>query len=108
MEKLNKCFETNPDAWRAANGYGLQLLSLCKLERCREKVPNDMDLQDKWRKAVTHPGKYVNLLVGQLDKEDLRLEIDEENLYNNEPRDRVTKNFFLAYIRLRHKRVGLR
>jgi hypothetical protein len=46
---------------------------------------------------VTHPGKYVNLLVGQLDDEDLRLEIDKENLYNSELWDRVTKNFFLAY-----------
>jgi hypothetical protein len=46
---------------------------------------------------VTHPGKYVNLLVGQLDDEDLRSEIDEENLYNSEPWDRVTKNFFSVY-----------
>jgi hypothetical protein len=79
MEKSNKCFETNPDAWRAINKYGLQLLSLCELEHYREKVPNEKDLQDEWRKAVTHPGKYVNLLSGQLDDKDLRLEIDEEN-----------------------------
>jgi hypothetical protein len=97
VEKSNKCFETNPDAWRAANRYGLQLLLLCKLERYCEKVPKEKDLQDEWRKAVTHPGKYVNLLVGQLDDEDLRSEIDEENLYDSEPWDRVTKNFFLAY-----------
>ncbi len=97
MEKSNKCFETNPDGWRAANGYGLQLLSLCKLEHYREKVPDEKDLQDEWRKAVTRPGKYVNLLVGQLDDKDLRLEIDKENLYNSEPWHRVTKNFFLAY-----------
>jgi hypothetical protein len=97
MEKSNNCFETNPDAWRAANGYGLQLLPLCKLEHYLEKVPNEKDLQDELRKAVTHPGKYFNLLVGQLDDEDLRLEIDEENLYDCEPWDRVTKNFFLAY-----------
>jgi hypothetical protein len=97
VEKLNKCFKMNPDAWRAANGYGLQLLLLCKFERYREKVPDEKDLQDECRKAVTHPGKYVNLLVGQLDDKDLRPEIDEENLYNSEPWDRVTKNFFLAY-----------
>ncbi len=90
-------FQDNPDAWRAANGYGLQLLLLCKWERYREKVPNEKDLQDKWRNAVTHPSKYVNLLVGQLNDEDLRLEIDKENLYVSEPWDRVTKNFFLAY-----------
>jgi hypothetical protein len=46
---------------------------------------------------VTSPGKYVNLLVGQLDNEDLRAERDEENHYDSEPWDRVTKNFFLAY-----------
>jgi hypothetical protein len=46
---------------------------------------------------VTGPGKYVNLLVGQLNNEDLRAERDEENHYNSEPWDRVTKNFFLAY-----------
>jgi hypothetical protein len=96
MENLNKCFETNPDAWRAVNGYGLQLLSLCESEHYREKVPDEEDLQDKWRKAMTHPGKYVNLLVGQLDNKDLRSEIDEENHYDSEPWDRVTKNFFFG------------
>ena len=70
----------NPDAWRAANGYGLQLLSLRELERYREKVPNEKNLQDEWRKTMTHPSKYVNLLVGQLNDKDLRSEIDEENL----------------------------
>jgi hypothetical protein len=64
VEKSNKCFKTNTDAWRAANRYGLQLLLLHKLERYHEKVPDEKELQDEWRKAVTHPGKYVNLLVG--------------------------------------------
>jgi hypothetical protein len=97
VEKSNKCFETNPDAWRAVKGYGLQLLSLCKLERYCDKFPDKEDLQDEWKMAVTHPGKYVNLLVGQLDNKDLRVERDEQNHYNSEPWDRVTKNFFLAY-----------
>ncbi len=57
----------NPDAWRATNGYGLQLLLLRELEHYHEKVLNEKDIQDEWRKAVTHPGKYVNLLVGQLN-----------------------------------------
>jgi hypothetical protein len=47
--------------------------------------------------AVTHPGKYVNILVGQLDDEDLRVERDKENHYDSEPWDRITKNIFLAY-----------
>ncbi len=97
MEKLNKCIETNPDDWRAIKGYCLQLLSLCKLEHYRDKFPNKKDLQDEWKTAMTHPGKYVNLLVGQLDDKDLRAERDKENHYNSEPWDQVTKNFFLAY-----------
>ncbi len=96
MEKLNKCFETNPDAWKAVNGYGLQLLLRRELEHYRDKFPDEKDLQDEWKKAMTHPGKYVNLLVGQLDDDDLRAERDEENHYDSEPWDRVTKNFFLA------------
>jgi hypothetical protein len=67
------------------------------LEHYCDKFPDEKDLQDKWKKAVTHPGKYVNLLVGQLDNNDLRMERDEENHYNSEPWDLVTKNFFLAY-----------
>ncbi len=87
----------NPGAWRAVNGYDLQLLLLCNLELYHDKFPNKQDLQDKWKKAMTHPGKYVNLLVGQLDNNDLRAERDEENHYNSEPWDLVTKNIFLAY-----------
>jgi hypothetical protein len=96
VEKSNKCFETNLGAWRAVNGYGLQLLLLCKLEH-RDKFPDEEDLQDEWEKAMTHPSRYVNLLVGQLDDNDLRAERGEENYYDSEPWDRVTKNFFLAY-----------
>jgi hypothetical protein len=97
MEKSNKCFQTNPDAWRAVNGYGLQLLSRREFERYCDKFPDKKDLQDKWKKAVTHPSKYVNLLVGQLDNENLRVERDEKNHYDSDLWDRVTKNFFLAY-----------
>ncbi len=97
MEKSNKCFKTNPDAWRAVNGYGLQLLLRCELEHYPDKFPDEKDLQDEWKTAMIHPGKYVNLLVGQLNNKDLRAERDEENRYDSEPWDRVTKNFFLAY-----------
>ncbi len=85
MEKSHKCFETNPDAWRVVNGYGLQLLSLRDLEHYCDKFLNEEDLQDEWKTAMTSPGKYVNLLVGQLDNEDLRAERDEENHYDSEP-----------------------
>jgi hypothetical protein len=46
---------------------------------------------------MMHPGKYVNLLVGQHNNEDLRAESDEENHYAIGPWDQVMKNFFLAY-----------
>ncbi len=90
------CFEMNPDTWRAVNGYGLQLLLLHELKCYCDKFPNKEDLQDEWKMAVTHPGKYVNLLVGQLNNKDLRAERDKENHYDSEPWDWVTKNFFLA------------
>ncbi len=55
------------------------------------------NLQDEWEAAVTNPGKYVNLLVGQQNDEDQRAETDKENYYNSLPWDQKTKNFFLAY-----------
>jgi hypothetical protein len=76
VEKLNKCFKTNLGAWKAINGYGLQLLLLRDLEHYHDKFLGEKDLQDEWKKAVTHPGKYDNLLVGQLDDNDLRAERD--------------------------------
>ena len=95
--KLNKCFETDPDNWRGVNDDGLQLLSLLDLKCFRNEFPDEENLQDKWEAAVTNPGKYVNLLVGQRDDEDLRAEIDEDNYYDSSPWDQKTKNFILAY-----------
>jgi len=51
----------------------------------------------EWRAAITYEGKYVNLLVGQKTDEDVREENDEENYYDNEPWEQVTKNYFLTY-----------
>jgi hypothetical protein len=84
MVKWNKCFHSNPDAWRAVNGYGLQLLSKHNLKHCHHKFPDEDGLQDEWEAAVTCPSKYVKLLVGQSDKEDLRVERDKENYFDNE------------------------
>jgi hypothetical protein len=97
MEKLNKCFETDPDAWRAVNECGLQLLLLPDLVRHRRFLPMEEDLQNKWEAAVKHPSKYVNLLVGQCNNKDLRAGRDEENHYDSGSWDWVTKNYFLAY-----------
>ncbi len=29
-----------------------------RIEQYRDKFPGKEDLQDKWKKAMTHPGKY--------------------------------------------------
>ncbi len=94
---MNRCFETDPDAWRAVNDWGLQLLLLPNLVRYRHLLLMEEDLQDEWEAVVTHSGKYVNLLVGQRNDKDLRAESDKENHYDSGPWDRATKNYFLAY-----------
>ncbi len=97
MEKSNKCFETDPGTWRAVNECGLQLLLLPDLACYCRFLPMEEDLQNEWEAAMKHPGKYVNLLVGQCNNKDLRSERDEENHYDSGPWDWVTKNYFLAY-----------
>jgi hypothetical protein len=97
MEKLNKCFEMDPNAWRAVNECGLQLLLLPDLACYRCFLPMEEDLQNEWEAAMKHPGKYVNLLVRQGNDKDLRAERDEENHYDSGSWDRVMKNYFLAY-----------
>ena len=37
-------------------------------------MPDKEDLQDKWFAAIDDPGKYVSLLVGQMDDEEQRAE----------------------------------
>jgi len=39
----------------------------------------------------------VNLLVGLLTNDDIREVRDEENHFNEEPWNRVTKNYYLSY-----------
>jgi hypothetical protein len=97
MKKSYDCFETDPDSWRDVNEMGLRLLSLPDLTRYRRLLPTEEDLQNKWGAAVSHPGKYVNLLVGQLDDNEIRAGRDEENHYDEELHAWVTMNYFLAY-----------
>ena len=107
--KSNKCFETDPDAWRDANEDGLQLLLLLDLKCYRNKFPNEENLQDTWEAAVTNPGKYVNLLVGQRGDKDLRAKTDKRRTitivrYGTKKQ----RTFSWPTIRSRHKRIGLR
>ncbi len=97
MKKSYDCFETDPDSWRDVKEMGLRLLSLPDLTRYRRLLPIEEDLQNEWGAVVSHPGKYVNLLVGQLDDDEIRAERDEENHYDEEPHAWVTKNYFMAY-----------
>ena len=97
MVKSYECFETNPSDWRDINAQCLELLSESDLKRYCEQFPNEEDCQDEWRAAITYEGKYVHLLVGQKTDKDVREESDEDNHYDNEPWEQVTKNYYLAY-----------
>ena len=44
---------------------GFALLTRRELDRYRDLIPDDEDLQDKWEAAVDEPEKYVSLLIGQ-------------------------------------------
>ena len=79
------------------NSQGLELLSERDLERFCDQFPNKENIQEEWRAVITHEGKYVNLHVGQKSDEDVREETDEENYYDDESWEQVTKNYYLAY-----------
>ena len=79
MVKSYLCNEANPDVWGQVQLDGLELLTHHELERYRELVPDEEDRQDEWGAAVDDPGKYMDLLVGQLNDEEQRSERDEEN-----------------------------
>ena len=73
------------------------LLTRSELERYRELMPDDEDLQDEWEAAIDDPKKYVSLLVGQMDDEEQRAEKDEENYHDCSEWEQTTKNYFLSY-----------
>jgi hypothetical protein len=95
--KSYKCYQSNPTGWDGVREIGLSLLLLDNLECYCIIFPDEGDLQDKREKVVTHGGKYVNLLVGLLTDDNIRVERDKENHYNEEPWNRVTMNYHLAY-----------
>ena len=77
------------------DGFGL--LTRSELDRYRELIPDNKDLQDKWEAVIDDPGKYVSLLVGQMDDDEQRAETDKENYHNCSGWERTTKNYFLSY-----------
>ena len=76
---------------------GLALLTRSELNRYRELIPEDKDLQDEWEAAIDDPKKYVSLLVGQMDDDEQWAETDKENYHDPSNRERTTKNYCLAY-----------
>ncbi len=56
-------------------------------------MPDKEDLQDKWFAAIDDPGKYVSLLVGQMDDEEHRVEKDKEKYQDLSKWERTTKSF---------------
>ena len=76
---------------------GLALLTRSELDLYCELIPDDEDLQDKWEAVIDDPGKYVSLLVGQMDDDEQRAETDEENYHDRSGWEQTMKNYFLSY-----------
>ena len=97
MKKLYLCHEGDPHFWEGIQMAGQGLLTRSELNRYRELMPDNEDLQDEWEAAINNPGKYVSLLVGQMDDEEQRAEKDKENYHDCSGWERTAKNYFLLY-----------
>jgi hypothetical protein len=80
---------------------GFALLTRRELERYRDLIPDNKDLQVEWEAAVDDPVKYVSLLIGQKDDEEQRAESDEENYHDPFEAEQEKQNYFLAYHQVR-------
>ena len=89
--------EADPDYWGGIRVAGLRLLEQSELELYRELIPGDKDRQNEWFSAIEDPGKYVTLLVGQMDDEEQRAEKDKENYHDCSKWEQTTQNYFLSY-----------
>ena len=76
---------------------GLDLLRRSELDRYRELIPDNKDCQDEWEAAIDDPKKYVSLLVGQMDDDEQRADLDEENYHDPSELEGATNSYFLAY-----------
>ena len=97
VKKSYLCHEADPHVWGGIRLAGQGLLTRSELDRYRELVPDNEDLQDEWEAAIDDPGMYVSLLVGQMDDEEQRAEKDEENYHDCSGWEQTTHNYFLAY-----------
>ncbi len=101
IRKSYRCYQADPTGWEGVREIGLSLLSLDNLERYHITSPDKGDLQDEWEEVVTNGGKYVNLLVGLLTDKNIRVTRDEENHYDEEHWNGVTRNYYVAYHQLK-------
>ena len=76
---------------------GFALLTRRELDRYRDLIPDNEDLQDEWEAAVDDPEKYVSILIGQKGDEKQRAELDEENYHEPFEAEQTTQSYFLAY-----------
>jgi hypothetical protein len=83
--------------WEGIKTAGLCLLARSKLDRYRERIPDEEDRQVEWELAIDDPKKYVSLLVGKMDDDEQRAEADKGNHHDPSKWERTTKNYFLAY-----------
>ena len=83
MRQSYICHEADPHVWGGISDSGLALLPKRELERYRDLIPDDEDLQDKWEAVVDDPLKYVSLVIGQKNDEEQRAEPDEENYHDH-------------------------
>ena len=82
MKKSYLCHEADPHVWEDIQMASLALLTRCDLDRYRELIPDDEDLQGEWEAAVDDPEKYVSWLIGQKNDDKQRAESDEENYHD--------------------------
>ena len=97
MRKSYYCHEADPLVWLDIRLSGRDLLPRRELERYRDLIPGDEDLQNEWDAVVGDPEKYVSLLIGQKGDDEQRAESDEENHHDTSDAKQTTQNFFLAY-----------
>jgi hypothetical protein len=95
--KLYRCNQADPTGWEGVREISLSLLLLDNLERYHNIFPDKGDLQDNWEEVVTIGGKYLNLLVGLLTNNNIKAVRDDENHYDEEHWNGVTRNYYLAY-----------
>jgi hypothetical protein len=97
VRKLYLCHEADPHVWEDIRVSCFALLTRRELDRYRDLIPDNEDLQDEWEAAVDDPEKYVYSLIGKKTDDEQWAESDEENYHDPFEAEQTTQNFLLAY-----------